>query len=153
MISDQGADSSSTSLLSILLPIAITLIVLVAILGIAAFIVFWKRKKLGENSSRNSYDLPEPIYDVPDDKGFSRNMSTQHNDEKIDVTSELNTILQSSPSPTEMKSNIAYGCVPVTDAIPPDYTLPTPSTFKQSSVDALPPCEMQSNAAYAVNRL
>ena len=105
------------------------------------------------NSSKNLYDLPEHIYDVPDDISFSTNTPSQRNlthDEMVEMKSELNSIPQTSPSPNEMKSNIAYGRVPVTDAIPPDYTLPTPTT---SSVDALPPCEMQSNAAYAVNRL
>ena len=106
------------------------------------------------NSSKNLYDLPEHIiYDVPDDKSFSTNTPYQCNLTHDEMTSELNSIPQTSPSPNQMKSNIAYGCVPVTDTIPSDYALPTPSTFKRSSVDALPPCEMQSNAAYAVNRL
>ena len=108
------------------------------------------------NTSKNLYDLPEHIYDVPehiydvpDDKSFPTNTPSQRNlihDEMVEMTSKLNTIPQTSPA-NEMK---AYGRVPDKDTIPSDYALPTPTT---SSVDALPPCEMQSNAAYAVNSL
>ena len=86
--------------------------------------------------------MPEHIYDVPDDKSFSTNTPSQCNLTHDEMTSELNSIPQTSPSPNEMKSSIAYGRVPVRDAIPSDYALPTPSTVQRSSFDALPPYKM-----------
>ena len=53
IIEDNGCKLVKPQKPTIILPIAITLIVLITGLGIAAFIVFWKRKRLGMNSSKN----------------------------------------------------------------------------------------------------
>ena len=129
---DHEADSKSTPLLSIILPVVISFTAI--IITIAAIMIVLRQRR--KQDKKRSHDFPHHIYDMPDITYSSASQSiTQSKIEQsktaMSVISTLDTelSLNKMKSPTnvadqqrfdvppggvetsDMTSNIAYGCV------------------------------------------
>ena len=92
----------------------ITILVLIAvavfIVAIIITVVVLRRRK--KQSDVKTHAAPDHIYDVPDDTMNLRSQPKLQNElgEK-GITLKVNSTLQTTLSPYDMKSNIAYGLI------------------------------------------